>query len=1173
MTIQYHIQDLLELVSQYQKPLNPAFQQLDQRFVQWVDSTGFLSERHKKVGKAWKQAELPLLIARIFPEADGVHLQTCLEFMMSFLILEQLTDTPATTETARKWAAEFVDALQHANSDVPAPPKEGPAAVLQQLSKKVMGAIDPPYRAAYIASNILLSEGVVQEAIDRESGVEQTSLETYVQTRRKSIGAMPFHALDLWISKLDIPDEVLKNPHLQEMVDGAVDLVALANDVYSYRKEYLEDGAKHNFVTVAMHDPGTGIKPGEIQAAIDYTVERFKATLSRLEELKRTLPSLDAPGLGPKLERYAELMMDSVAGNIEWSVTWVAMSFFNKLANLAERLPEGIHHARDEMIGILNPNRRHDDPEEKRQDAIRAEINASHRFGSFATERGENTVKWHIDGHDYFWAVSELLDNAKECIFILDWWLTPELYLRRPPALYPEWRLDRLLKRKAEQGVKVLVIVYKEVTQTMTMSSKHTKSWLEGLHPSIVCMRHPDHIGSKGALKPSIRLNSGRITRRSLLSTTITPALVDWISASGAGTLIRILSPMCTQPTFHALCFLARITTMLESVTNSDFQTVYNYASNALSSLESGRMPWHDVHMTITGPSVLDIAQHFIERWNEVKKRKYRDKPHVPWLALPHDVENAPNEAVVRHPHREAWLKIGHQTKQRFLGRPDGDEEWAAHYARKRIPGMLVQVVRSVSDWSHGVLTEHSIQNAYCQLIRESEHFIYIENQFFISATNHTDVVKNQIAAALVERIVRAARKGQKFHVVVVIPEVPGFAGTVKDESSLKTIMAAQYRTINRGGHSIYEEIRKAGYEPMDYIRFYHLRAYDRINAPLSTYIEQIERLSGVKYHDVLVALARKWIGPAVEEGDQHSVTFTIPAEVTEGPAKPAPKTETVPIPASEEEADDVIRRFEEAAKQIRGDEDVSDNVAQHMLHDRTSLLDEKWLGTPKEELDAYVSEVLYIHTKLMIVDDRRVIMGSANLNDRSQRGDGDSEIALVVEDWSDMVDSTMDGRPYEVTRFAASLRRKLWREHLGLMPPQSATPHDHRPTPFMRPVPHPNPNEMSDPEDALVADPLASTTLDLWNTTARQNREIFTEIFRVVPTNLIRSFSAWDVYVPKVKPGHVAPDVPLERVKNRLALVKGSLVEMPLDFLSDQADFVEGPDWRGLNPTLPIYI
>lgn len=50
--------------------------------------------------------------------------------------------------------------------------------------------------------------------------------------------------------------------------------------------------------------------------------------------------------------------------------------------------------------------------------------------------------------------------------------------------------------------------------------------------------------------------------------------------------------------------------------------------------------------------------------------------------------------------------------------------------------------------------------------------------------------------------------------VVVVIPEVPGFAGNIKDASSLQVIMAAQYRTINRGGHSIYEEIRKAGYEP-----------------------------------------------------------------------------------------------------------------------------------------------------------------------------------------------------------------------------------------------------------------------------------------------------------------------------------------------------------------------
>jgi hypothetical protein len=36
-------------------------------------------------------------------------------------------------------------------------------------------------------------------------------------------------------------------------------------------------------------------------------------------------------------------------------------------------------------------------------------------------------------------------------------------------------------------------------------------------------------------------------------------------------------------------------------------------------------------------------------------------------------------------------------------------------------------------------------------------------------------------------------------------------------------------------------------------------------------------------------------------------------------------------------------------------------------------------------------------------------------------------------------------------------------------------------------------------------------------------------------------------VYKPKVKVGHVAPGIPLKRVKERLAHVNGSIVEAPL--------------------------
>lgn len=77
---------------------------------------------------------------------------------------------------------------------------------------------------------------------------------------------------------------------------------------------------------------------------------------------------------------------------------------------------------------------------------VRSEIMAGHRFHSFANQRGENFVKWcvlitstravryvnhnhhygrHIDGHDYMWAVSELLDKAQEAIFILVSTLSP----------------------------------------------------------------------------------------------------------------------------------------------------------------------------------------------------------------------------------------------------------------------------------------------------------------------------------------------------------------------------------------------------------------------------------------------------------------------------------------------------------------------------------------------------------------------------------------------------------------------------------------------------------------------------------------------------------------------------------------------------------------------------
>ena len=40
-------------------------------------------------------------------------------------------------------------------------------------------------------------------------------------------------------------------------------------------------------------------------------------------------------------------------------------------------------------------------------------------------------------------------------------------------------------------------------------------------------------------------------------------------------------------------------------------------------------------------------------------------------------------------------------------------------------------------------------------------------------------------------------------------------------------------------------------------------------------------------------------------------------------------------------------------------------------------------------------TEIVYVHSKLMIVDDKYTIIGSANINDRSQMGDRDSEVCM----------------------------------------------------------------------------------------------------------------------------------------------------------------------------------
>lgn len=209
------------------------------------------------------------------------------------------------------------------------------------------------------------------------------------------------------------------------------------------------------------------------------------------------------------------------------------------------------------------------------------------------------------------------------------------------------------------------------------------------------------------------------------------------------------------------------------------------------------------------------------------------------------------------------------------------------------------------------------------------------------------------------------------------------------------------------------------------------------------------------------------------------------------------------------------------------------------------------------------------------------MICGSANLNDRSQLGDHDSEIAIIIED-PNPLNSTMNGVPYRVSKFAATLRRQLFRKHLGLIPAQDMEHPDQN----FEPVGIPNIYDYGSLEDELVTDPLSDQFLALWNTRARQNTEAFGKIFHPVPHDDVRTWKDYSAFYeafflgadkeadgkdgPKKKPakyqwGHVVAEkfspgaAGVREVKDLLSTIRGTLVEMPLLFLIKEDIAKEG--------------
>ncbi|CAF4644571.1 unnamed protein product [Rotaria sp. Silwood2] len=81
---------------------------------------------------------------------------------------------------------------------------------------------------------------------------------------------------------------------------------------------------------------------------------------------------------------------------------------------------------------------------------------------------------WFINGKSYMSPNAKAFLTAKEEVFIIDWWLSPELILIRP-ADENTFRLDNILGRITNARARVHVMLYKKMPFALALNSLYTK--------------------------------------------------------------------------------------------------------------------------------------------------------------------------------------------------------------------------------------------------------------------------------------------------------------------------------------------------------------------------------------------------------------------------------------------------------------------------------------------------------------------------------------------------------------------------------------------------------------------------------------------------------------------------------------------------------------------------
>lgn len=510
--------------------------------------------------------------------------------------------------------------------------------------------------------------------------------------------------------------------------------------------------------------------------------------------------------------------------------------------------------------------------------------------------------------------IFDAIFNAKHLIYIAGWSVYTKITLVRDPTRQKpggDMILGELLKKKANEGVRVLMLVWDDRTSVKLLKkdglmATHDEDTGGYFHNTkvhcVLCPRNPDdgHSIIQGieistmfthhqkTLVVDSELPGGELPKRRIVS------FIGGIDLCDG----RYDTP--SHPIF----------TTLDTVHHNDFRQP-NFAG---ASIHKGgpREPWHDVHCRLEGSIAWDVLVNFEQRWRKQGKEGL--------LLQPRELD------CILTPPSPVMLPEDHETWNVQLFRSiDG----GAAFGFPEAPEDAARV--GLVSGKDNVI-DRSIQDAYINAIRRAKNFIYIENQYFLGSSfswKSNDVKVEEVGAShlipkeLSLKIVSKIKAGERFSVYVVIPMWPE---GIPESGSVQAILNWQKRTMEMMYSDIAVALQDKGLEanPKDYLTFFCLGKYER----------------------------------------------EIPGEY---------------VPSERPEHNSDYSRAQKARRFM-----------------------------------------IYVHAKMMIVDDEYIITGSANMNQRSMDGGRDTEIAMGAY------------QPYHLATNQPArgqihgFRMSLWYEHLG---------------------------------------------------------------------------------------------------------------------------------------------